>query len=660
MKSGKYYFGTPEFFKSSVFLRVRSVLFAVLFFICLQPFAQAQETEIVRSSWWLGVAGGANYNVYSGGSPQRPGNDLVIPYNGYVTGKGTGYFALPILEYHPENKNWGFFLQAGYDNRIGTFANGLTTKIAYLTIEPALRLNFPNSGLFIYAGPRVAVNTDKRFTFQQQSGTLDFVKTSVSGFQTGVGYDIFLTTNQKKAQVILSPFFSFQPYFGQSPRTIDSWNVTTLRAGMAFKFGRARQFAGSRNVVVPVSIEEASGAKVVFNDLPPAVNEETPDDKTGPLGSRAFYDLSTSEITNPDERIDHRRIREISKALKSLAAPENLSEDLRGQLIVEDNFLTLLGEQMQKDLSGTVRLIGSSKNGARYGVQLAKSAKIFLTRVFRIDGSRIKTKGQKNLKIKSGKQKAPKNLAVIFEKDRQVLMKSNSPGLQNAFRGGSGESAKPLKMKVVNEPDVNGYVYFKTSGLGENPGTWFLKIANDEGQTQNFGPYTGETARIPKQKILGKNTVGQYRITMHGQLKSGQVFSKDTTAFIRIYPLNVGEKYTRFGISYQFNDLQSIADLKRYLAEVVAPEIPERSNVIIHGHSNVVEDMYFDVKRFLAEANDAGAVLRDALEKAGKTNVRFSVYGLGDDQVIEPFRKPDEIERHYYRTLIVDVVPQQK
>jgi hypothetical protein len=122
----------------------------------------------------------------------------------------------------------------------------------------------------------------------------------------------------------------------------------------------------------------------------------------------------------------------------------------------------------------------------------------------------------------------------------------------------------------------------------------------------------------------------------------------------------VGEKYTRFGISYQFNDLQSIADLKRYLAEVVAPEIPERSNVIIHGHSNVVEDMYFDVKRFLAEANDAGAVLRDALEKAGKTNVRFSVYGLGDDQVIEPFRKPDEIERHYYRTLIVDVVPQQK
>jgi hypothetical protein len=36
--------------------------------------------------------------------------------------------------------------------------------------------------------------------------------------QIGAGYDIPLSSDRNKTQFVLSPFVSFQPYFGQNPR----------------------------------------------------------------------------------------------------------------------------------------------------------------------------------------------------------------------------------------------------------------------------------------------------------------------------------------------------------------------------------------------------------------------------------------------------------
>jgi hypothetical protein len=57
--------------------------------------------------------------------------------------------------------------------------------------------------------------------------------------QIGAGYDIPLSTDNKK-QFVLSPFVSFQPYFGQNPRSTETWN-TTVRAGVALKFGQGKK-----------------------------------------------------------------------------------------------------------------------------------------------------------------------------------------------------------------------------------------------------------------------------------------------------------------------------------------------------------------------------------------------------------------------------------
>jgi hypothetical protein len=40
----------------------------------------------------------------------------------------------------------------------------------------------------------------------------------------------------------LSPFVSFQPYFGQN-HVQQTWNNTTVRAGVALKFGQGKHSA---------------------------------------------------------------------------------------------------------------------------------------------------------------------------------------------------------------------------------------------------------------------------------------------------------------------------------------------------------------------------------------------------------------------------------
>jgi len=152
-------------------------------------------------------------------------------------------------------------LQAGFDARRGKFDQVLstdnfpldlsTTSLRYITVEPSLRFNPFKSNFYLFAGPRLAFNVDKRFIYQQGinpanpeqtadpevNGVFGNINKSLISMQIGAGYDISLTAENKLMQAIISPFISYHPNFGQNLRSIESWNVTTLRAGVAFKFG---------------------------------------------------------------------------------------------------------------------------------------------------------------------------------------------------------------------------------------------------------------------------------------------------------------------------------------------------------------------------------------------------------------------------------------
>jgi hypothetical protein len=68
-------------------------------------------------------------------------------------------------------------------------------------------------------------------------------KTIVS--KIGAGYDIPLSTDNNKTQFVAYLLsFSFQPYFGQNPRSTETWNITTKSRRCAQVWTRKKTSTG--------------------------------------------------------------------------------------------------------------------------------------------------------------------------------------------------------------------------------------------------------------------------------------------------------------------------------------------------------------------------------------------------------------------------------
>jgi len=249
------------------------------------------DTVQLKPTWWFGVAGGANLNFYRG-STQDVNADL-FSYPAFHNGSGVGLYLAPTVIYQKPNKVFGAMLQIGYDSRKGKFDQvttpcncpaDLKTNLSYVTIEPSLRVAPFKGNFYLYGGPRLAFNVGKSFTYNKGvsvDGTIpaeqlkgDFTKMhqSVLSLNVGAGYDVLLSSkikNNKSKQVVLSPFVNFHPYFGQNPRSIETWNVTTLRVGAVLKFGHV-------NIPVKKVVPVVVVVPVVKKDSTPVVVKPAP------------------------------------------------------------------------------------------------------------------------------------------------------------------------------------------------------------------------------------------------------------------------------------------------------------------------------------------------------------------------------------------------
>jgi outer membrane protein OmpA-like peptidoglycan-associated protein len=97
---------------------------------------------------------------------------------------------------------------------------------------------------------------------------------------------------------------------------------------------------------------------------------------------------------------------------------------------------------------------------------------------------------------------------------------------------------------------------------------------------------------------------------------------------------------------------------EKYLTDVVAPKIPQRGTVIIHGHTDIIGGEDYNQNLSLARANDVRSIIENNLSKAGRSDVKFEVYGFGEDEKQSPFDNKFPEERFYNRTVILDIVPQ--
>ncbi|RKS93988.1 OmpA family protein [Flavobacterium limicola] len=662
---------------SSNKLTIKSVAIITLTWLSVQTPLQAQEAQAVKyakPSWYFGVAGGANFNFYRGSTNQL--NAGFTPPATFHDGDGVGLFIAPLLEYRPADSRWGVMLQAGYDSRKGSFDQVLTdcdcpadlsTDLSYITVEPSVRFAPFKSNFYLYGGPRLAFNLDKSFTYQlginpafpdqapspEVTGEFSDIEKTILSMQIGAGYDIPLSSDSNKTQFVLSPFVSFQPYFGQNPRSTETWNNTTVRAGVALKFGQG------------LNVQEATDLlkdrEVQFSvNSPSNVPGERRMTEIFPLRNYVFFNEGSTEIPNRYVLLTKNQVKDFKEDQLETFAPKNLSDRSKRQMTVYYNVLNILGDRMQKNPSATITLVGSSNNGNTDGLTMAESVKTYLVNIFAINAARITTKGQDKPNIPSEQPGGTQELVLLREGDRRVSIESNSPDLLMEFQSGPDAPLKPVQIMALQEAPVESYVTFNNKGAGEALSSWSLQIADEKGKVQSFGPYTQEEVKIPGKSILGSRPEGDYKVKMIGQTKSGKIIEKETPVHMVLWTPAKMEEGMRYSIIYEFNTSKAITMYEKYLTEVVTPKIPVGATVIIKGHTDIIGEEVYNQDLSLARANDVKNIIQNSLTKAGRNDVKFDVSGYGENENKSPFENKTPEERFYNRTVIIDIIPATK
>jgi outer membrane protein OmpA-like peptidoglycan-associated protein len=616
----------------------------VVFTIALGIAGTLQAQSKSEPEWWYGGALGINVNYYGGEVHQL--NATTLSINPFTKGAGKGFYLAPLIEYHPDPV-WGGMLQLGFDSRSGSFdevGNGSSTASAsatvnYLSIEPNLRVSPFSSPLYFFAGPRIAFNISNSFSYKQ-SGNSDVAgdwsgnRGAVMSGQVGFGYDIPLTNPVGNSQVKLSPFLAV--HFGQGPRSEESWSLSTIRFGVALKFGSSAQ-----------AHERLEGEVGFTVKAPKLIPIERKVRETFPVRNYVFFDEGSNTIPNRYILLTKGAAADFKEEQLLQPEPKDLTGRSRRQLKTYYNVLNILGDRMRANHGATVTLVGSSEQGAANGKELAETVKRYLVDVFDVDATRIKTEGRDKPLVPSVQPGGTRELDLVRPEDRRVDITSTSSGL-----------LEPIQIVSLQEDPLDSDVLFTVAGAQDALSSWSVEVTDDAGSVKRFGPYTSEQERVSGRTILGSAMKGQYKIAMIGETKNGQsVRREESVRLVRSDQPDV-ELGLRFSIVFEFDQSKTVATYERFLTETVSPLIPEGASVIIHGHTDIVGEESHNLKLSRDRAQETMSVIQRALGKAGKRRVKFDTYGFGEDVRRAPFENHLPEERFYNRTVIIDIVPE--
>lgn len=630
--------------------------------MCGHATLHAEEGTGSQPTWWFGAAGASNINFYHG-TMQQLTPTLTTP-NPFHKGSGRGFFAGVLAEYRPDPV-WGGMLHVGIDDRRGSFDDivtpcncpaTLSTKLSYLSIEPSLRIAPFSPRLYFFVGPRIGVNLSKKFTYREAgnpsvttTGDLSNMHSTVISGQIGAGYDIPLTSPEAYNQIELSPFISFHPYFGQRPRTIENWTVTTLRAGAALKFGSGAEH--EQEALVP-----ASEGDVAFSvRAPKVVPVQRRVRETFPLRNYVFFDEGSSGIPARYVMLTKAQATGFKEEQLQEVQPADTTGRSRRQMSVYYNILNILGDRMRRNPGTELSLGGATGKGAEDGRALAESIKQYLVDVFGIDAGSITTEGLAQPRIPSEEPGGTRELALLRAEDRRVEIASKSPALLMQV-GGPSVMLKPVQIYAWQDNPLDSHVVFTVERATELLSSWSLEVSDDHGFVQRFGPYSRDQESVPGKSILGSRPEGDFKVVMLGNRKSGKMVRKEGS--VHLARVNeAAPEGLRFSILFEFDRSTTIASYERFLTEMVAPLIPDGGNVIIHGHTDVIGTESYNHTLSHERAQEAQRILERALSGVGKHAVTFDSYGFGEDLSYAPFDNGLPEERFYNRTVIIDIVP---
>ncbi len=608
------------------------------------------------------MSGAANFNWYDG-TTQRLDNSLIVP-TAFHKGFGIRPYGSVLVEYRPAGV-WGASLNVGYDGRGGKFNEvvapcncpaDLSVSASYVTVEPSVRLAVPKTPLYFFAGPRIAFNVDNDYAYTQlnqpnTNAQLSGMKKTIVSGQVGAGFEIPLSSPNSLTKFDLSPFVSFQPYFGEAPRSIESWQVTTLRVGIALKFGRGKKGPVKEDVVIAPVVAIPDVTFVVR--APKAVPQRRQVSETLPMLNAVFFDDASTEIPGRYVMLTKDQAGDFKEEQLQKIPSENKDGRSSGQLIVYHNILNIVGYRMRMNPNTTIALNGASEKGAGQGRAFAESVKLYLVTTFGIDGARIMVSSRSKPVIPSEQPGGSKQLALLRAEDNRVDIQSTSPELLMEVGGGM---MRPVQLTATQIDPLDSHVLFNVDGAKKAFTSWSVIVTDANGNIQNYGPYTHEHESVPGTAILGNSPTGDYKITMIGQTANGSIIKKESTVHL-IKQDDTMQTGLRYSILFDFDKARSVNAYDKFLSGVVSPLITDGATVIIHGHTDIIGEDEYNQKLSESRAQQTQKLLENALAKAGKTNVKFETLGFGEDPSHSPFENNLPEERFYNRTVIIDIIP---
>jgi len=655
----------------------KSLTLTVILLFGVAISGEAQEFEYSRPTFWVGAAAAVNANFHRG-STQKLNNDFTSPV-AFHDGNNIGLYVAPLIEYQSPS-GIGAMLQVGYDSRNSIFEQqttvcncpaDLSTRLNYLSVEPSLRLSPFGSGFYIYGGPRFAFNLTKSFRYElginpdfpdqlptpDVTGDLSDVRSALVSMQIGMGYDIPVTSQDNRIQTLFSPFISYQPYFGQSPRTNESWNITTIRIGAAVKFG-----AGKKNPMPPsttvVALPMTDGVR--FSVVSPDnIPEERRVKEIFPLRNDVFFDDGSTEIPTRYVALNKGQTTNFKEDNLEEFAPKNLSGRSERGITVYYNLLNIIGDRLGKNPSSNINLVGYSADGVEDGKAMAESVKKYLTDVWSVNSSRISVEGREKQLTAAQLAGGSKDNDMLLEGERKVTIQSSSTPLLMEFQSGADAKLKPVEFTALQNAPLDSYLTFNVDGARKAFSSWRLEVKDESGKVQNFGPYTAEQVRIPGKSIMGTRPKGRYDVSMIGIGKNGTTIRREATVNMVLWSPPKDEIGSRYSVIYDFDESKAINIYEKYLTSVIVPSIPVGSTVIVQGHTDIIGDEAYNQNLSLARANDVKGILLRELNRIGRKDVKFEVIGLGEDQFNAPFENTLPELRAYNRTVIIDIIPKK-
>jgi outer membrane protein OmpA-like peptidoglycan-associated protein len=379
-----------------------------------------------------------------------------------------------------------------------------------------------------------------------------------------------------------------------------------------------------------------------------------------PVRNYVFFDLGSTEIPDRYVLITKDQVKNFGEDRLEVFTPKYLSGRSDRQMTVYYNVINILGDRMIRNPTAIVRLAGASMEGIPDGLAMAESVKKYLVNVFGIAASRINTEGRIKPRIPSEQPGGILELDLLREGDRRVSIMSETPGILMEYQTGPDAPLAPLEIIGVQQAPLDSYVTFNVDGATEAFSSWSLELRDEKGIIQKFGPYTQETVSIPGKSILGTRPAGDFNVTMIGQTKSRKTLKKEAPVHIVLWTPPENEEMLRFSVIFEFNDSQAINIYDKFLTDVVTPKIPNGGTVIIHGHTDIIGEEAHNLELSLARANEVKGIIEKALTNAGRNDVKFEVYGFGEDMTLAPFENKFAEGRFYNRTVIIDIIPPKK